>query len=103
MLKAELTTNEHEYTRMRSLTCNPSFQFRPISLRFRFECGVSNSVAGQGCASRDCCPMRKSFVVSILNFVIAFGLFAQTEPQKSPATNENAKPIDESNFDTSVK
>ncbi|HET9800582.1 MAG TPA: hypothetical protein VFP82_02760, partial [Chthoniobacterales bacterium] len=80
------------------------------------------------------CRMKKSFLVSILTFAIAFGLNAQTGPDKSPsigkakaaakktetspppiqsgstkgdatanAKNENAKPIDQSNFDTSVK
>ena len=60
--------------------------------------------------------MKKSFSVSILTFAIALGLQAQTEPQKAmpaknakaqtqsaKATNENAKPIDQSNFDKSVK
>jgi len=55
--------------------------------------------------------MKKSFLVSILTFALAFGLNAQTGPDKSPSTgkakaaakNENAKPIDQSNFDTSVK
>ncbi|HST29353.1 MAG TPA: M13 family metallopeptidase [Chthoniobacterales bacterium] len=75
--------------------------------------------------------MKKSLFVSLLIFAIAFALQAQTEPQKSPPTkksrvdtkqsnpppmqtdgakgatamakDENAKPIDQSNFDTSVK
>ena len=78
--------------------------------------------------------MKKSFFVSLLSFVIALGLQAQTEPEKTPptgkspaaskkpetnpppiqsdakskggsakATIENAKPIDPSNMDTSVK
>jgi putative endopeptidase len=81
--------------------------------------------------------MKKSFFVSLLSFAVAFGMQAQTEPDKTPPTknaksqgqsakpaanpgpissggakggdataqakNENAKPIDQSNFDTSVK
>lgn len=60
--------------------------------------------------------MKKSLLVSLLTFAIAFALSAQAEPEKSPptkkakgqgqsvkATDENAKPIDQSNFDTSVK
>src|SRR5262249_29664223 len=65
--------------------------------------------------------MKKSFFVSFLTIAIAFGLRGQTQPHKSKAKseaasakpsakggdatvkNENAKPINESNFDTSVK
>src|SRR5215472_13434703 len=57
--------------------------------------------------------MRKSLLVSLLTFAVALGMSAQTEPQKSPSMgkssaatktdNANAKPIDQSNFDTSVK
>jgi len=60
--------------------------------------------------------MKKSLFVSFLALAIGFALQAQTEPEKSPptkntksqgqsakATDENAKPIDQSNFDTSVK
>jgi len=79
--------------------------------------------------------MKKSFFVSLLSLSIAFGLQAQTEPDKTPLTgkspaagatkpqtnpppmqtggakgegasakaDENAKPIDSSNMDTSVK
>jgi len=58
----------------------------------------------------------KSSLVPILTFAIALTLSAQTKPEKNPpqknaksrgqsakATDENAKPIDQSNFDTSVK
>ena len=76
--------------------------------------------------------MKKSLFVSLLIVAIAFGLQAQTEPEKTPPTgkspaaqkkpsvaplpssgakggaptakaDENAKPIDPSNMDTSVK
>ena len=70
--------------------------------------------------------MKKSFFVSILTFVVVFGLHAQTEPEKTPPTGKspaapqkpstapvpssgtkggdaNAKPIDQANFDTSIK
>jgi predicted metalloendopeptidase len=57
--------------------------------------------------------MKKSLLVSLLTFAVALGMSAQTEPQKSPSMgkssaatktdNANAKPIDQSNFDTSVK
>ncbi len=57
--------------------------------------------------------MKKSLLVSLLTFAVAVTLSAQTEwkktrPAKSQgqsanATNEDAKPIDQSNFDTSVK
>jgi len=79
--------------------------------------------------------MKKSFLLPLLTFAIAFALNAQTEPEKKPPTgkpkaavkkpetsppavqtggakggdatatakNENEKPIDQSNFDTSVK
>ncbi len=79
--------------------------------------------------------MKKSLFVSILSLAVAFGLQAQTEPDKTPLTgkspaadakkpqtnpppmqtggakgegasakaDENAKPIDSSNMDTSVK
>jgi putative endopeptidase len=81
--------------------------------------------------------MKKSFFISLLIFATAFGLQAQTEPEKAPPTgksptdtkkaaaktqtapmpssgakggdataqakNENAKPVDPSNFDMSVK
>ena len=72
--------------------------------------------------------MKKSLFVSVLTFAIALGLQAQTESEKAPVASkksrtnpapipssgakggstsakadENAKPIDQSNFDTSVK
>jgi putative endopeptidase len=72
--------------------------------------------------------MKKSLFVSVLTFAIAAGLQAQTESEKAPVASkksrtnpapipnsgakggstsakadENAKPIDQSNFDTSVK
>jgi len=77
--------------------------------------------------------MKKSLIVSLLSFAIALGLQAQTEPEKTPPTGtkkpgaqtnpapmpssgtkggdatakakteENAKPVDPSNFDMSVK
>jgi putative endopeptidase len=72
--------------------------------------------------------MKKSLFVSVLTFAIAVGLQAQTESEKAPVASkksrtnpapipnsgakggstsakadENAKPIDQSNFDTSVK
>jgi predicted metalloendopeptidase len=77
--------------------------------------------------------MKKSLFVSLLTFAVALGMLAQTEPQKSPSLGKssaatkkssgnpgpmpasganggsatakiaNAKPIDTSNFDTSVK
>ena len=65
--------------------------------------------------------MKKLFFVSFLTFAVALGMQAQTVPHKSKAQseaasakpsakgesatvkNENAKPINESNFDTSVK
>src|SRR2546430_16694462 len=59
--------------------------------------------------------MKKSLFVSLLSLSIAFGLQAQTEPEKTPLTgksppvgakpsdNTNAKPIDPSNMDPSVK
>src|SRR5882762_7560692 len=72
--------------------------------------------------------MKKSHFVSLLTFAIALSLQAQTEPEKTPVASkksrtnpatipssgakggsttakadENAKPVDQSNFDTSVK
>src|ERR1700730_484552 len=72
--------------------------------------------------------MKKSLFVSVLTFAIALGIQAQTESEKAPVASkksrinpapipnsgakggstsakadENAKPIDQSNFDTSVK
>src|SRR5438552_15284262 len=59
--------------------------------------------------------MKKSLFVSLLSLSIAFALQAQTEPEKTPLTSKspaagakpsddtNAKPIDPSNMDPSVK
>src|SRR5438876_645916 len=59
--------------------------------------------------------MKKSLFVSLLSLSIAFALQAQTEPEKTPLTGKspaagakpsddtNAKPIDPSNMDPSVK
>src|SRR5258708_2037061 len=75
--------------------------------------------------------MKKSLFISFLSLAVAFSLIAQTEPEKAPLTgkspakksqtnppsiqssgakgattakaDKNAKPIDQSNFDTSVK
>jgi predicted metalloendopeptidase len=63
------------------------------------------------------CPMKKLLFVSLLSFAIPLGLQAQTQPVKTPPTknaksegpsaktkaDESSKPIDSSNFDTSVK
>ncbi|HET9857210.1 MAG TPA: M13 family metallopeptidase N-terminal domain-containing protein, partial [Chthoniobacterales bacterium] len=60
--------------------------------------------------------IKKSFFVSFLSLAVAFSLTAQTEPEKTPGTSakesqtspppiqsSNARPIDPSNMDPSVK
>jgi putative endopeptidase len=48
--------------------------------------------------------MKRCLFVSFLSFAIALALQARTKPDKSaPSGNSDAKPIDQSNFDTSVK
>ena len=94
----------------------------------------------KGVALGFCCRMKKSLFVSLLTFAIAFGLQAQTEPEKTPPTGKapvgsaksatqtkpgpmpssgakggdttanartdatsNAKPVNDANFDKTVK